>query len=74
MEQNNYIRARCVTNLDDLKGEDWPNLFCSVPNIGDRVRAKSGKSLKVIGITHCSSSDNHTHDTSPYIIIELYNR
>ena len=46
------IRGNCFTNLDNYQNEEWPRNFVALPRIGDRVRAKSGKSLKVCGLTH----------------------
>ncbi len=48
----NLIHGDCFTNLDDYKRESWPTAFVAVPRIGDRVQASSGRSLKVVGITH----------------------
>jgi hypothetical protein len=46
------IKGHCHTNLDDYKREHWPDQFVSVPRIGDKVQAESGKILEVVGITH----------------------
>lgn len=70
------IEAVCRTNLDDYGIEQWPTAFVAVPGPGDYVRAKSGKILKVVMVTH---SMNWIHDSpfesktkkTPYIIVEL---
>lgn len=46
------IKGRCHTNLDDFRQCEWPEVFEEVPRIGDRVKAKDGKTLKVVGVTH----------------------
>ena len=67
------IKGHCRTNLDGYEREQWPERFVSVPRNGDRVQAKSGKILKVVGITH-SMNDNFkdlVDNKDPYIEIEL---
>ena len=46
------IKGHCFTNLDEGKRDQWPEEFVSVPRIGDRVEAKSGRTLKVVDVTH----------------------
>ena len=46
------IKGRCFTNLDAYRLEHWPKKFAALPRIGDRVQAKSGRSLKVVCVTH----------------------
>ena len=60
---------KCVTNLDEYQYEKWPDQFISVPNINDRIRAESGKQLKVVRITHGQFKDGGRR---PYIEIELH--
>lgn len=45
------IKVRCHTNLDEGRQEQWPTHIYN-PKIGDFVRAKSGKRMRIIGITH----------------------
>jgi hypothetical protein len=49
------IKVRCRTNLDDWQTQEWPNEMAARPIIGDRVRAKSGKILKVVRVTHTTA-------------------
>lgn len=46
------VKGYCRTNLDEMKREIWPLGFVAVPRVGDRVRSKSGKELKVVSIVH----------------------
>lgn len=46
------MRVHCHTNLDNYKNTQWPNEMQTIPLKGDRVRARSGVKLKVVGITH----------------------
>ena len=48
------IEGYCRTNLDDYKKEEWPEIFVAVPRIGEYVKSKTGKILKVCGITYYS--------------------
>ena len=58
----------CHTNIDDFRREYWPEKFIELPQMGQHIKSRSGKLLKVVGITHCSNFGEHNH---PYIIIEL---
>lgn len=58
------ILVHCRTNLDDYQIESWPTEMCCRPLIGDRIQSKSGKVLKVYGVTHKSTN-------TPYLEIEL---
>ena len=71
------IEGICRTNLDGYSNEEWPKSFVSVPRKGERVRAKSGRSLKVCTVTHIGEgfitySDGGTN-ANPQIEIELTN-
>jgi len=46
------IRGSCRTARDGYETEKWPAVFCSVPRVGERVEGKSGRSLKVVRVTH----------------------
>lgn len=46
------VKGTCFTNLDKYEGEKWPEEFVAVPCLGDRVEGESGRSLKVIEVTH----------------------
>ena len=46
------ISGRCFTNLDNYKQCEWPSVFAFPPEKGHRVRAKCGKELRVVDITH----------------------
>ena len=56
------IKVRCYTNLDGYSLDEWPGSLPAVPSVGQRVRAKSGAELKIIGLTW-------THDA---LVIELH--
>ena len=45
------MKVICYTNLDNLKREEWPERLAAVPSIGHRIRAKSGKTLKITSLT-----------------------
>jgi hypothetical protein len=45
------VAVRCFTNLDDYKTQEWPERLPAVPSIGHWVQAKSGKVLKIVGLT-----------------------
>lgn len=66
---NRWIEGHCTTNLDGYHTEKWPTLFAGIPQKGDYVRGKSGKVLKVVGITHSVHPSISYPD--PYIIVEL---
>jgi len=63
----NTIKARCFTNLDEYDRETWPTVFVTVPRIGERVEAESGRSLKVVCVTHCLPQPDQ-----PRLKIELH--
>ena len=70
------IKGHCSTNIDRGKHERWPEKFVAVPSIGDRVEARSGASLKVVGITHTMVDIRDDHDghiicSEPGIRVEL---
>ena len=46
------IEGYCRTNLDNYKHEEWPEIFVAVPRKGEYIRSKTGKILKVVGVTH----------------------
>jgi hypothetical protein len=60
------IKVVCTTNLDDYRHTLWPTVMATLPNKGDRVRSQSGKTLKVVGITHSERLDGQ-----PIVEIEL---
>lgn len=70
------IEGHCFTNLNEYQGERWPNQFVAVPRIGDRVRASSGKSLKVVDIIHIMVDVRNENgcvvDSEPRIKVELH--
>lgn len=74
--ENSFIRGRCRTNLDDCKREEWPTSFVAVPRKGERVEAKSGRSLVVVSVTHTVGALGHAFPgqsvSDPYILIELH--
>ena len=64
------ITGLCRTYLDEFKREDWPEVFCGVPRLGDFVESKSGKRLRVVGITHCQKFRD-PYKPIPFIQVEL---
>ena len=60
------VRCWCRTNLDDHSREEWPTEMVALPRIGDRVIAKSGRSLYVCGVAHCQ------HGGRAMIEVELH--
>lgn len=73
---SNFIRGVCRTNLDGYEREEWPTLFVAVPRKGERVEAKSGRSLVVVSVTHTVGALGHAFPgqsvSDPYILIELH--
>lgn len=65
METRSVVAGYCTTNLDEYRREEWPKHFVAVPRVGERVESKSGKSLRVVGVTHA------IHDGTPKIRVEL---
>ena len=69
------MKVYCRTNLDNYKREEWPKVMCCRPMIGDRVEAKNGQSLKVVGITHSIERTVNNpctgNNVEPYLIVEL---
>lgn len=65
------IKGYCRTNIDDWKGETWPTEFVAVPRVGECVRAKSGKYLKVVRVTHYIEYENHASKSALYPAIEV---
>lgn len=59
------ITARCFTNLDGYEHESWPTQFPIVPQVGNYVESRNGKSLKIVSITVSLSG------TAATITIEL---
>ena len=67
---NDFIRGICRTNLDGYEREEWPTHFVAVPRRGERVAAKSGKHLAVVGVTHAGGTAGQGPN-DPYILVEL---
>lgn len=70
------IKGWCHTNLDEYKFEKWPELFVSVPNVGDVVKAESGKELKVVRVIHTTIKKSGAIPMEsiivPKIVLELH--
>lgn len=67
------INGYCSTNLE-YHMEEWPKVFVSVPRIGESVKSKSGKRLRVVGITHQTYTEEvglSHHKLMPQIEVEL---
>lgn len=77
------IKGCCRTNLDEYRGEHWPDRFVAIPRMGDRVASESGKCLYVCGITHKTKhvvlryeAEAYGHidvncEDEPYVEVEL---
>jgi hypothetical protein len=66
------IRGRCRTNIDEYKCEEWPSVFVAVPRRGEWIRAKSGKVLTVVMVTHLADAGTRgAENNSPSIEVEL---
>jgi len=63
------VRVSCFTNLDNYEREEWPKEMVCAPRSGDRVEARSGKVLKVVGVTHTMT---HGGMREPYLRVELW--
>lgn len=50
------IKGSCFTNLDGGKRDQWPKEFVALPRVGDSVEAKSGRTLKIVEITHITAT------------------
>jgi hypothetical protein len=61
------IHGRCFTNLEEYGRERWPTAFVAVPRIGERIEAESGRSLKVVSVTHTEPRRDE-----PLLKIELH--
>lgn len=59
----------CHTSLDGFESEIWPKYMYN-PQIGDRVRGKSGRELIICGRTHGSLFIKGDVNEE-YLIIEL---
>lgn len=66
MEVRLSVKVHCRTNLDNYQREVWPTEFACPPHLGDRVESASGKFLKIVRLTHCSTSSYE-----PYVLVEL---
>ena len=68
------IRVVCRTNLDNYKREIWPNQMVARPVVGDYVKSRSGRKLRVVEITHTANlTDASGFQTcgDPCLIVEL---
>jgi len=67
------MKVFCRTNIDELKREDWPERMCCRPVVGDRVCAKSGINLRVVGVMHSITKQYENDATKePFLIVELH--
>ena len=81
-KDNVMIKVQCRTNLDEYRQEEWPDSFAAPPSIGEHVQTKSGKWLRIVGITHCHErliwADWHLKEQEercripqPFLLVEL---
>lgn len=70
------IPVSCRTNLDEYKRERWPVEMVVRPLVGDPVRSLSGRTLKVVSVTHTvregRSISSVERELVPILEIELY--
>ena len=76
------IKGICHTNLDDYQRETWPEEFVAVPRKSSKIESKSGKTLRVVDVTHTTIRVRQHNDIcnyvdpqfkyEPYIKIELH--
>ena len=66
------IMVTCFTNLDDFRGERWPTRLTCKPVVGEKVRARSGKQLTIVAITHVERFNDTLGETENYLEIELH--
>jgi len=68
------IHATCFTNLDGYERETWPTMFVEIPRVGEWVESDSGKSLRVVQITHRMGKPLRRLSTEPRpeIRVELH--
>lgn len=45
------FQISCFTNLDEYKREEWPTQLPAVPQVGQKMVAKSRKKLTVVAVT-----------------------
>ena len=67
---NNSIPVHCHTNLDAYQRETFPRAMAVRPMIGDRVESISGKTLRIVDITHKTTGASNN---DPCLYIELHN-
>lgn len=65
---NKMIKVICQTNLDDYQKEYWPDFMSCRPQLGDWVRSRSGRELKIVKITHATNKTTE----QPMLLIELW--
>lgn len=71
------IPVQCFTNLDGYERERWPTHMACRPTQGDCVEARSGKTLKVVRVTHAERAvlgpgGVDTGERAPYLKVELH--
>lgn len=62
-----YVKAPCYSNLDGFRSSEWPELWVSLPRVGDRVESLNRQILmEVVGVEHSTFADG-----TPYAKVEL---
>lgn len=70
MSRSTSIGIVCRTNLDDFKGEEWPEWLPAVPRRGQHVASKSGKRLCVVSTTWLYSGLLEVELHRPFLVRE----
>jgi hypothetical protein len=68
------IKVFCRTNDDRYDQEQWPTVLSCKPEIGELIESKTGKILRIVGITHlfCDSpSDGTASYQADDLVVEL---
>jgi hypothetical protein len=66
VKYEDQIRGFCRSNLDSAKRETWPTRFTRAPLVGETVKSRDGRSLRVCAVTHAED------ETGPFVEIELH--
>jgi len=52
MTERITVKYICRSNLDSARGEEWPTVFIRPPAVGELVKSKKGRILRIIQVTH----------------------
>jgi hypothetical protein len=69
------IPVQCYTNLEEYKGERWPDTMACRPIVGDRVESKSGLAILAVRSVMHKQMDVELWEsvsaTEPVLVVEL---